>query len=279
MHSPRSGGVVPAPRESRVADVGRRPVTIAFLGQCHASGYSGVPPEATFPQVCRAEVEAQRPEVSVRVVIQEYHHPSELLTAATHVLRRVPHIVVLEIVGWLAVKGTAAIDLSRLPSGVRSTYQRVRHFRRVANLAVAKMPRTATLVERVHTNAYALATGMLRPLIPRLPRPTIDEYETLIDAAVANIAATGDVHVVVQGPGAPNLALDARGLPTDMLSRYRAVEQSARRIAERHRALYIDRWDTTAPQFYTPGSIRPQAEGHLIWGHLLAKGLLAAGLV
>lgn len=256
-----------------------RPTTIAFLGQCHASGYPGVPPEATFPQVCRDAIEAQRPDTRIRVVIEEYHHPSELLQATTQVLRTLPRIVVLEIVGWLAVKGVAAVELSRLPKGVRSTYQRVRHFRRVSNLVVARMPRTAALVERVETNAYALASGVLRPLLPRLPRPTLDEYEALLDAAVAHIATTPSVHVVIQGPGAPNLALDARILPTDMVRRYRAVEELARRVAAARQALYIDRWDTTASGFYSAGSIRPGAQGHLLWGHVLAEQLCAAGLV
>jgi hypothetical protein len=84
---------------------------------------------------------------------------------------------------------------------------------------------------------------------------------------------------VVQGPGAPNLDLPSRGLATNAVERYRSVEQLARRAAEQHGALYVDRWDTVSPGFFLPGSIRPSAQAHTMWGHLLAEQLLAAGMV
>jgi len=177
------------------------------------------------------------------------------------------------------VKSSAAVDLARLPLGVRSAYDRARHFRRVTNFISNKVPEAAGLIHRVHTNAQALANGVLRPLLPRLPRPTIAEYESFVDNAVARMQQREGVHVVVQGPGAPNLELDERRLPPDMPERYREVEQLARRVAEKRRALYVDRWSTLTPRLFLPGSIRPQADGHVVWGNLLADELLAAGMV
>jgi hypothetical protein len=252
--------------------------TIAFLGQCHASGYRGVPADETFPQVCRRALEARLPERRIELVIEEYHHPSELPNAAERVLRAQPRVVVFEVVGWLAVK-SAAVDLSRLPRGVRSGYDRVRHFRRVTQLIASKVPEAAHVIHRVQVNAQTLASGLLRPLLPRYPRPSVAEYESFVDGAIAQIRAGNGPHVVVQGPGAPNLALEASGIAVDMPQRYKEVEQMARRVAKQRGALYVDRWSTVTPRFFFPGSIRPRADGHTMWGNLLADELLAAGIV
>ncbi len=235
--------------------------TIAFLGQCQTSGYPGVPPEATFPQVCRRALETRLPQRTVSVITEEYQHPSELPRATDRVLRARPRVVVLEVVGWLAVKGgSEAVDLSQLPRGIRSAYDRARHFRRVTQLISTKIPEAAGMIRRVQTNAQALATGVLRPLLPRYPRPTLAEYESFVDSTVAQIQLEG-TPVVVQGPGAPNLALEARGIASNMPERYREVERMAQRVAAKRGALYVDRWSTITPRFYIAGSIRPHAYG------------------
>ena len=252
--------------------------TIAFLGQCQTSGYPGVPAEATFPQVCRRALEARRPNARVDVVIEEYQHPAELTKATERVLRTAPRVIVIEVVGWLAVKSRSAVDLSKLPRGIRSAYDRARHFRRVTAFVASKIPDKSQLIHRVQVHAHALASGLLQPILPRYPRPTIAEYEKCIDDAIARIQQVPETTVVVQGPGAPNLDLLAR-LPSDMPKRYRAVEEMARRVAGNRSTLYVDRWSTVSPRFFIPGSIRPHADGHTVWGNLLAEQLLASGLI
>jgi hypothetical protein len=247
-------------------------ITIAFVGQCHTSGYPGVPPEETFPQVCRRAVEAFRPGTTLDLVFAPYQHPSELPPSAEQVLRARPRVVVIEVIGWLAVKGGRAADLSRLPARVRTRYERMKHFRDVSQRLAAQVPDTLT---RVPVNAHEI----LRPLLSRHPRPSVAEYESFVDRTVASIARVPGTHVVVQGPGAPNLELDVRGLPPDTEERYRAVEAMAKRVAAMRGALYVDRWDSVTSRFYLPGDIRPRTEGHSMWGHLLARELLRAGLV
>lgn len=251
---------------------------IAFLGQCQTTGYKGVPAEASFPQVCRRAVQARRPGVTIDVAIEQYHHPAELPRATERVLGARPRVVVLEVVGWVAVNGRTAVDLSQLPRGIRTAYQRTRYFHHMSHLIAAKLPETAKLVERVQTSAHALATNVLGSLLPRYPRPTIEEYESLVDASVAHMQETPGLTVVVQGPGAPNLDLEARRL-AGMPERYRAVEEMARRVAMTRGALYVDRWSTVDSAFYLPRSVRLHADGHAVWGNLLADELLAAGLV
>lgn len=253
--------------------------TIVFLGQCQTSGYPGVPPELTFPQVCRRAIEACRPGTRLAIVHEQYYHPAELPGAVGKALARRPRIVVVEVVGWLAIIGRGAVDLSRLPSGVRTAYDRLRHFRHVSQQIVSRIPRGPDLVYRINARGAEMAHRVLQPIIRRHARPTVTEYEGFVDRAIARIGELPGVDAVIQGPGAPNLDLDSPALAPDAVERYRAVEQMARRVAAARKALYMDRWDTVSAGFFLPGSIRPGPEGHASWGHLLARGLMAAGLV
>jgi hypothetical protein len=254
-------------------------LTIAFVGQCHTVGYPGVPPDVAFPQVCREVVQASRRDQHVEIRLQPYYHPVELESAVTAVLRARPRVVVIEVVGWLAVTGTRAVDLSRLPPGVRQAYQRVRHFRHVSRVIAAKVPVGTGPVFRAATTVDSLAGGVLKPLLPRYPRPTLAEYEECVSGALQLVASHEGSDAVVQGPGAPNLAMDSRGIAPDVLERYRAVNEMASRAAAAHGALFVNRWDTVTNGFYGPGSIRPTAGGHSVWGQLLAAELLRAGVV
>lgn len=254
-------------------------VTIAFVGQCHTVGYAGVPPDAAFPEVCRRAIERARPGTRIRIVLHPYYHPAELATAVKRAVRGQPFIVVLEVVGWLAVSGSRAVDLSRLPVGVRSAYDRVRHFRHVAQKIVKDVPRGAELVYHTQTTVKSFASGVLRPLLQRYPRPTVAEYAQELDAALRAVRAAPGPHVVIQGPGAPNLTLEGPGLPPDVLDRYLATREMARRAADAYSAMYIDRWDTVAPGFFSDNSVRPTARAHEVWGNLLSAELLAHGIL
>lgn len=252
-------------------------LAIAFVGQCHTAGYEGVPADVAFPNVCRDAVQASRPETHVEVILKPYYHPSELVAAVRSVLRKQPRVVVIEVVGWLSVSGTTAVDLAHLPRGVRSAYERLRLFRHLSQNIPMRLPAGADLIYRVQTNAVALSRGVLRALLPRYPRASVADYESCVTEALQLVEGAPETSAVVQGPGAPNLALDR--LPADAIERYRAVNAMARRVAFVSGALYVDRWDTVAGGFYTPGSVKPTAGAHSLWGQLLASELLAAGVV
>lgn len=255
-----------------------RQLTIAFLGQCQVLGYPGVPPDAVFPQICRRAIEAQRPEVQVDVAIVNYQHPLELPDKTAEALRASPRVVVIEAVGWMAIKGREAIDLSRLPRGVRTAVQRVRHLQVVAGRLAMQVPGGELIYNVQHNSTHWSSSKLLRGLMPRYPRPSMEQYAYGLEDALRQIDAVG-AKAVVQGPGAPNLDLESGRLAPDAMEKYRSVEQLARRAAEQHGALYVDRWDTVSPGFFLPGHIRPSAKGHTLWGNLLAEKLLEHGLV
>lgn len=252
---------------------------IAFIGQCHTVGYPGVPPEAAFPAVCKRVLEDARPDANVTVVLEPYYHPFELERAVDAVLRHTPRVVVIEVVGWLAVAGTAAVDLRRLPPTVTSVYDRIRHFRHVSQSVVKSIPHGPELVYRVQTAATSVSAKVLRPLLRRYPRPSVADYSAALNNALAKLAEHEDITIVIQGPGAPNPDLQMRGLPRDVHDRYHAVNEMARHAADEHGAVYVDRWDTVSSRFYNDGSVRPTAVAHRAWGHLLASHLLANEIV
>jgi len=252
-------------------------VPIAFLGQCHTTGYEGVPAIATFPQVARRVIEAQRHEVSVDVRIEYVGHPADLPRAMETAAADGAKIVVVEIVGWLAVTGRRSADLSKLPSRLRSAYARAQHLHE-ASRAMTDAWKESGAIATVRAD-MATAAGPMRRLLRRLPRPTVEEYAAFARDGIRRMREHPGAVLVIQGPGAFNRDLDYRSLPPETLEIYRAVDAMARRLAEEHRALYVDRWASIAPGFYLPGSIRPGVEGHAVWGHLLAEKLMSAGLV
>jgi hypothetical protein len=255
---------------------------IAILGQCHTTGYRGLSTAETFPEVVRRAIELSDPGAGVRVITEPFSHPADLPGAVRRALARRPNIVVIEVIGWVAVSGRQAVDLSRLPRGVRSHYDRLRHFRRAVSRMRERWPLTADLISGIELNLQSLAAGPLRSLLPRLPRPTLLDYETALEDAARLVRASEGVEVVFQGPGAFNDAIDAAGVASNAHEIYRNVNAMTRRVARRHGGLFVERLaGAPLPQgrFYLPGSIRPSRVGHEAWGHLLTEHLRSADLV
>lgn len=240
-----------------------------------------MPPGETFPAVMARAIRAARMGPPVQVLQELVFHPADLPSAARRAARKRPDVAVIEAVGWPAAHGRHPIDLSRLPAGVRSAYDRIRHFRRAATVAVASRPDAASQISRVNRQLTSLASGPLRLLLRRLPRPSIAEYEVALEDAVRHLRGTGTT-VVVQGPGAFNDACAIPGVVSNVTEIYRSVHTMAFQVAERTGALFVDRLTATplsTDRFYLKGQIRPSPAGHLVWGELLAEELLRAGLV
>jgi hypothetical protein len=214
----------------------------------------------------------------VEILLDPYYHPAELPWVVHAALRRNPRVVVIEVIAWIAVTGSEVVDLSRLPRHIRSALQRVQHLQRAAR-TVTEGTREGGLLYQVRTNALGLMSEMLKPLLPRRPRPTVAQYESALRLAVAALREHPGVSVVLQGSGAPNLNLNSPNLATDFIERYRAINEMGRRVADEHGALFVDRWDTVAPGFFLPRTNRPTKAAHAVWGHLLASELLSAGVV
>ncbi len=259
-----------------------RDMQIAFLGQCHTTGYPGVAPTEIFPQVARRSVQAARPDVAVRIATANYYHPADLAQVARASLGAQPDVLVIEVVGFLAARGHQSADLSRLPAAVRSACDRARHFRILTAKIRHRWPAGAGLVARVEAAALALAARPVRALVPRLARPTVADYEACLDRTLDAVRQAGRTRVVLQGPGVFSEDLDPSQMASDSPEIYRRVNAMAREVANRHTALFVDRFDDgliSARTFYEPGSIRPSARGHEAWGQLLAEKLLQAGFV
>jgi hypothetical protein len=173
---------------------------VVVIGPCHTTGYPGVRPDETFPAVAQRVVEAARPGLNLRVLTEPSYHPGDYPAAARRAVRKRAAVAVVEVAGWFAVNGARAVDLARLPGGVRSAYDRVRHLRDVSTKLRNRWPVASRLVIGVETTINALADGPLRTLLPRQPRPSLSEYEERLDVALTELRSHG-IDVVVEGPG------------------------------------------------------------------------------
>lgn len=258
-------------------------VGIAFVGQCLVHGYPGVPRRATYPEIVRHHLERERPGLHVQVVAEPFYHPAELRGVLARLLPSVrPDLVVIDVAGWLVANGPTAVDLSRLPWGVRNAYDRVRHLRSVSHGLVSNWPLASGLVMRVQASGRALVDGPLRFLVRRYPRPSLEEYERLLDEAVTLVTRQPGCELVLQGPSTFNPAETDPACVPESAALYRAVNDLARRLAAARGVTFIDRMsliDGANGDVFLPGSTRLSGRGHRLTGHAVAEILLRAGLI
>lgn len=258
-------------------------VGIAFVGQCLVHGYPGVPRSATYPEIVRHHLERERPGLRVRVVAEPFYHPAELQRVLERLLRSVqPDLVVIDVAGWLVANGPTAVDLSRLPWGVRSAYDRVRHLRSVSYGLAARWPGGRGLVMGVQASGRAVVDGPLRFLVKRYPRPSLEEYERLLEEAVALVTRQPGCELVLQGPSSFNPAETDPACVPESVVLYRAVNDLARRVAAMHGVTFVDRMsliNSADGDMFLPGSTRLSDRGHQLTGHAVAETLLRGGLI
>ena len=258
-------------------------VRIAFVGQCLVHGYPGVPRSATYPEIVRHHLERERPGLRVRIVAEPFYHPAELRAVVGRLLRSAgSDLIVIDVAGWLAANGPAAVDLSRLPKGLRGAYDRVRHLRAVSYGLISRWPSAAGMVTLVQTGGRALVDGPLQLLARRYPKASLEEYERLLEETIALIARQPGCNLVLQGPSAFNTAETNPACAPDSLAIYRAVNELARRLAAAHGVAFIDRMALIGGadgEMFLPGSIRLSSAGHRVTGHAVAETLLRAGLI
>jgi hypothetical protein len=172
--------------------------------------------------------------------------------------------------------------MSRLPRGTRTAYDRIRLFRGLSAQAGARWPAAAGVVAHIETGVMALVDGPLRALVPRLPRPTVSDFEIMLEQVIAIVRRIPGIEVVFQGPAVFNDAVDDRAQAPDTSGIYAAMRDMSRRVACRHGILFVDRYDTgllPPAVVYQPGTMRPSRSGHEVLGNLLADQLLRAGVV
>ena len=254
---------------------------IAFLGQCLVHGYEGVDGKETFPNVLRARILAEKPGVAPRVSVDSFYHPAELpRKIARASTPRPPDVLVIDVAGYFAARDVGAVDLSQLPHGINTGYERARHFRAVAKGLLRAYPAAGGLLRRLETTGVAVANGILRPLLRRYPTPTLPDYEQFLEDAVHVARRTEGMTVVLQGPGMFNDGETDRRYAPNTQEIYRQVNGMVRRVAETNGLLFVDRMAVTdSLSVCLPGSIRLSAHGHRVMADVLLEALVGASVV
>jgi hypothetical protein len=233
--------------------------------------------------VARSHIEAARPGLAVAVAAQEYYHPADLQRqVARSQSRGRSDIVVIDVGAFFVAEGPGAIDISAFPRRLQSAYDRLRHLRATSRHFVSVFPLGPRLVQLVETGAIALAQGLLRPLARRYPRPSLAEYEVLLDGAVRALRGPGGPAVLLQGPGGFNPAETSPTYAPDTQQVFEAINALAKRVAAAHGIPCVDRMDAVGrggSPLHLPDSSRYSARGHQVMGRLLGESIVAAGLV
>jgi hypothetical protein len=215
----------------------------------------------------------------VTIEAGEFFHPSQLAREVHYAIGRAD-VVVIDVGAFFVATAVGAVDVSRLPRWVTATNARIRHLRDLRGRLLAAYPRGDHMVELVETYARALAKNALRPLIREYPRPTVKEYEDLLQEAVSRLQAA-NVRLVLQGPGGFNPDEMGPKYAPDTPRIYDDINAMARRVAAARQVPIVDRVAIGQghPALFLPATSRYSGFGHRLMGEALADELLRDDLV
>lgn len=236
-----------------------------------------------YPEVARGHLEAERPGLRASLATDEFYHPADLgRHVARAANRRRPDLVVIDVGAFFLASGPGAIDLSAFPRRIQMAYDRARHLRGASLRLLAAFPLGFQLVRLIETSATALATGALRPVVRRYPRPSVEEYEGLLRSSIRHLTANPEQRVILQGPGGFNHDEPNPQYSPRTPEIYDEVNSMAKRVAAAHSILFVDRIAVAGgmdPSLFLPGSSRFSVAGHRVMGHALAEAILGSGLL
>jgi hypothetical protein len=229
--------------------------------------------------VVARRLEADKRETRVAISSADFFHPSQLPRETAGAIGQAD-LVVIDVGAFFVASSARSIDVSRLPRWAAGINERVRHLREVREGVLRAYPRGERWVEAVETGARSLAVAALRPLIRHYPRPTLEEYESLLTEAVSRIQGAG-LRLVLQGPAGFNLDEMGPAYSPDTPRIYDAINAMARRVAEAAHVPMVDRMaiGRDHPSLFLPATSRHSPVGHRVMGEALAARLLGDGLV
>jgi hypothetical protein len=163
-----------------------RAVKILFLGQCLQTGYEGVDRYSTFPNLAAEILRRQFPTVRFRFDIKHLYHLIGLKAILKHrLMLSQPDIAVISLPAMFAATSWRVNVVYEIAPEVvdtaRSFMQKIE-----AKVSRSSQVKAETLIDRVFA---------IRPPI------ALDQYERLIQEAVAYCKRTSSCRVILMGPG------------------------------------------------------------------------------
>jgi hypothetical protein len=95
-----------------------RAFRIGFLGNCYIFGYRGVAARATYPEILRRRIEAERPGVRVRLMRSALFHPADMPRQVTRLMAKQPDVIIVDAAATPVVSILKPrVDVRGLPAG------------------------------------------------------------------------------------------------------------------------------------------------------------------
>jgi len=177
----------------------RSQIKLLFAGNCHQTGYEGVPQSATFPVLARRMLSARFPSLSFKFETKNLHDPRGLkpLLRARLMLSS-PDIVVIMLPAVFAATGRRVNLIHQMAPEVLSTAHSLMW------KIGSKLKGTSGGVAARNLLDRSSAWLQLDRLSTWFPPVTLDEYERLIEDGIEYCRRTAACCVVLMGPGGFN---------------------------------------------------------------------------
>jgi hypothetical protein len=163
-----------------------RDVKILFLGQCLLTGYEGVDPHSTFPNLAADMLRGQFPTVRFRFDTKYLYHPVGLKAILKHRLKLSrPDIAVINLPAMFATTSWR----------VNLVYEIAPEIVDTARSFMQQVEAKITRASQIRADTWIDKTFAIRPPI------ALDHYQRLIEEAVDYCQRTSSCRVVLMGPG------------------------------------------------------------------------------
>lgn len=161
---------------------------ILFLGQCLQYGYEGLSRYDTFPNHAATVLKAQFPNLRLKFDFKYLHHPTGLKAILKHRLSVTrPDVVLVSLPAMFAATSWRVNRIYQMAPEIVDT---ARSFRRSLEARAGGASAHFMAAVRLFDKAYTVQ-----------PPIDLDQYERLVEEAVAYCKRTSSCRLVLMGPG------------------------------------------------------------------------------
>jgi hypothetical protein len=258
-----------------------RAIRIGFLGNCYIFGYRGVAARATYPEILRRRIEAERPGVRVQLLRSALFHPADMPRQMTRLMSKQPDVIIVDAAATPVVSVLKPrVDVRGLPPGAARLIDGVQQ-----GLSMVKGISERHRVIRPVLHAVDRVSQLVvdRKILPveRHAPPSVADYERFLEAAIRLVTASSTT-LIVQGPSGFNHDLSHLAWNPSTLDLYRDMNEMVKRVTALHDVTMIDRQQIVEGRnqaMFLGNSVRLSAEGHQVTGDTLASTILAAHIL
>jgi len=258
-----------------------RAFKVGFLGNCYIFGYRGVAARATYPEILRRRIEAERPSVRVQLMRSALFHPADMPRQVVRLMRKRPDVIVVDAAATPVVTVLKPrVDVRGLPAGAARVIDTVQQGLSMVKGVSERHPVIRPMLHAVDRVSRLVVDRKIIPVERHAP-PSVADYERFLQEAIELVAASSTT-LIVQGPSGFNQNLAHGPWNPSTLDLYRDMNEMVKRVTTLHDITMIDRQQIVEGRnqsMFLDGSIRLSSEGHQATGDALASTILGTHIV